>query len=169
MCVKKFKNSRGLANHIAMVHNNGENEDSGNRNPNKYCDRCNKTFGKSKYLKRHYKRVHPTEELELESNINENENMSEILTKNGIDTSKIYKCGLCETSFSNAKGLTRHIDSVHLKKKFRCNICSKEFNSKDNIMAHTKKFHEGRNIFQAIANDEKKEEDPPQQVIRGLY
>ena len=36
-------------------------------------------------------------------------------------------------------------------------------------MAHTKKFHEGRNIFQAIANDEKKEEDPPQQVIRGLY
>ena len=87
----------------------------------------------------------------------------------GIDISKIYKCGLCETSFSDAKGLTRHIDSVHLKKKFRCNICSKEFNRKDNIMAHTKKFHEGRNIFQAIANDEKKEEDPPQQVIRGLY
>ena len=91
------------------------------------------------------------------------------MNENVTNVSKNYKCGLCENSFSTAKSLTRHISSLHEKKKFRCNICSKEFGRKDNIMAHTRKFHEGHHVFHLRANDEEMQEDPPQQVVRGLY
>ncbi|KAI9274416.1 hypothetical protein BDA99DRAFT_533055 [Phascolomyces articulosus] len=48
-------------------------------------------------------------------------------------------CTTCKRSFSRARDLTRHINSVHVKKAFKCAICGSLFTRKDSIHRHQRK------------------------------
>ena len=67
--------------------------------------------------------------------------------RNCVNPNKILLCEFCKASFTSASGLSRHKDSVHLKKmRHTCHVCGKGFtvrepfedhmNMHNNIKAH---------------------------------
>ena len=89
----------------------------------KSCERCEKTFSTSKYLKIHMETVHE-----------------------GV---KKYKCKKCEKSFGQAGHLKTHYDNVHMRlKNYKCNKCGKYFSEARNLRRHNEIIHEGLKKYQ---------------------
>lgn len=61
--------------------------------------------------------------------------------KKEVDSSKAYKCPLCEYSFNRRDHLTRH-SLVHSKlKPYHCTFCSKDFTRNDHLRRHQQRVH----------------------------
>ena len=53
----------------------------------------------------------------------------------------------CSSSFSRRRDLTRHLNTIHYKKKhFYCNVCAKAFSRSDSLKVHTR-THTGLKPF----------------------
>ena len=73
-----------------------------------------------------------------------------------------YECDICETSFSEANAVKKHIHSVHdlkkqihAKKKHICNLCIKEFQSAYKLTVHMECVHEGERKYRCVDCDKK--------------
>lgn len=61
--------------------------------------------------------------------------------KKEVDSTKAYKCNLCEYSFNRRDHLTRH-SLVHTKlKPYHCTYCSKDFTRNDHLRRHQQRVH----------------------------
>merc|ERR1712062_459710 len=66
-----------------------------------------------------------------------------------VDSSMYYKCEYCEKTFSQAKNIKRHIQTVHEgRKDFNCGDCQQSFSTKQVLERHCKAL--GHNIESMI-------------------
>lgn len=73
--------------------------------------------------------------------------------KKEIDSSKAYKCQLCEYSFNRRDHLTRH-SLVHSKlKPYHCTYCSKDFTRNDHLRRHQQRVHGEETAAAAVMTD----------------
>ena len=64
-------------------------------------------------------------------------------TESVHETKKIFKCLICDNTFTQSGSLNRHIKTVHVgKKQFSCEKCDSEFIRKHDLKLHTKTVHE---------------------------
>jgi len=102
-CDKTFKAKSGLKSHI-LYHGM----------KNFKCELCDKAFYTKSALKRHML-VHSKE--------------------------KKYLCEVCNEGFVDRKSLKSHM-IVHSKKKFSCPICEKRYSNAKGVSAHLEKAHQ---------------------------
>ena len=64
-------------------------------------------------------------------------------TESVHETKKIFKCLICDNTFTQSGSLNRHIKTVHVgKKQFACEKCDSEFIRKHDLKLHTDTVHE---------------------------
>ena len=57
-----------------------------------------------------------------------------------LHISKMFKCSVCDTSFTAKSSMLRHTKS-HNQIKFQCVHCKKDFNRRDHLADHVQKKH----------------------------
>ena len=67
--------------------------------------------------------------------------MAEVILKEDItsalDRKRLFKCKVCEKSFSQKGNMSTHMSSVHDEKTaFECKVCEKMFSQKSNMTKH---------------------------------
>ena len=64
--------------------------------------------------------------------------------------SKLFKCEICENSYSLKGNLKKHIEAVHENKKsFKCDICDYSCSQKDHMKTHIESVHEKKKTFKS--------------------
>ena len=158
ICLDMFMIKQSAKQHILSVHQGGEKEvkNHGLLRNNEApvsgiykCERCDKIFSKSYFLKHHiriqecknqgkkevFKKVH--EEIK-----NEEEASS---------TSKQYKCDSCDKSFNNSYIFRLHMKTVHeTQKLFNCDFCDLSYRSRPCLIVHRNKVHKNEIKFKPI-------------------
>ena len=59
----------------------------------------------------------------------------------------MYKCPLCNETFSRKENVKKHTDRVHLKKykdSAPCDQCNFKASNKESVLKHKQKEHEGK-------------------------
>ena len=87
------------------------------------CERCNETFTRRKYLKRHLETCQASADEETP------------LKQKG------HPCIKCDKQFLRSGHLLRHIRGVHEGVKFPCNMCKYEATQLENLKRHKKLHH----------------------------
>ena len=77
------------------------------------CDKCDKVFSKSKYLRQHNRNLH-----QKQHRLNQ------------------FECDKCDRAFNYRKGLSTHISNVHPKYLHTCGTCDKTFKTKGTLKRH---------------------------------
>ena len=52
-----------------------------------------------------------------------------------------HQCDVCNLTFSNERGLNRHIGSVHRQSTFKCDKCPKYYSAEKTLLFHKKTKH----------------------------
>ena len=77
------------------------------------CDKCDKVFSCSKYLRAHNRNLHPKQHR-----LNQ------------------FECDRCDRAFNYRKGLSTHISNVHPKYLHTCGTCGNTFKTKGTLKRH---------------------------------
>ena len=137
-----------LENYLKVNHEPINNRLNDTKSTSMYrCNKCEKSFGKAKYLKAHNKFVH---EGLKKYKCNECEKAfarpSLLKTHKEIvhEGLKKHKCNKCGKLFGQSGDLKKHNDIVHEGlKNFKCNKCGKLFGKAGDLNRHTVEVHEG--------------------------
>ena len=96
---------------------------------------CQELFSSKRSMKEHKNNIH----LKMETNTNEN-----------------TFCTKCKKTFTVARSLQRHIESVHEgKRPFKCDHCELIFSEKGNVKKHVSAVHEKQKPFNCGSCDSK--------------
>ena len=73
----------------------------------------------------------------------------------------VFKCGICQKSFSRQGNLRKHVSSVHEgRRDFKCQTCQKSYSVKKSLLKHMKKHLQKCNEAKAEkANEKQKSTD----------
>ena len=87
--------------------------------------------------------ISPKKEIETPEILNNISNEKEKEVKSGLQETNVkFKCSECNSSFSQAKSMRKHLQSIHLGAKFPCSECEKIYNCIDNLNRHKKSVHQ---------------------------
>ncbi|EDW74375.1 uncharacterized protein Dwil_GK21880 [Drosophila willistoni] len=146
-CNKKFPVHRRLREHMGIVHN-PENS--------VICDKCGKTLGSPKYLKRHNEYMHSDEPGEKPKPVQCEICGTWLRNKRGLKRhvdsvheppSEKHICQICNHRSTNSRSLKRHIYYNHIaEKKFKCGLCEKSFMRPGELREHTS-THTGEVLY----------------------
>lgn len=181
-CDSKFDSRTRLKQHVKEMHNiiqprNRRRNDQ--IEPSFFCDVCNKGYTRKYDMEIHRNKLHPDEPIPGD-NIQKNQREENkcfyrkcsVVEDNG---ETIYKCDICDRSFTEkynllrhrtihtgdksyccqycgksfrvTSGLIRHINDCHLKiKKIQCELCSRKFTTRANRDEHMN-IHTGTRPF----------------------
>jgi len=95
------------------------------------CEQCNKTFQSERILSFHMRVMHKQDE-----NIQESQKVQDLDSKSKNATSRLYKCGICDKSFTTKKFLNRHNFDHKGEIPFMCEHCGASFSSKISLDTH---------------------------------
>ena len=107
LCDKSYTESGNLKKHIKTVHEEIRIYS---------CDNCGKAFGTPEEIKIHVKTVH--------------------------EGKKYHKCDLCVGMYASETDLRNHIKKVHEGVKYSCHICNKTFTEVKGMKKHVRVVHE---------------------------
>ena len=58
-----------------------------------------------------------------------------------------FRCEICNASYSGARGVKRHMDSIHRRTRtYECDICEKELCGYEYLKVHYKVMHKITNV-----------------------
>ena len=126
MCEKKFAEARSLKNHILGDHQGIKNFK---------CDFCGKCFADKMLLNSHHKKQHDED------------------YKKEIQNRQIFKCDLCDYTYSFNYMVQRHKNRVHKQSPWTCQICKKYFGTNSHLGMHMKKVHDNSSEFKCTICD----------------
>ena len=116
ICLKVFRTSRNLKNHVDKKCNTTFVKRTNKVKRFHKCDFCEKIFTRKYNMINHVKYIH--------------ENMVE----------QKYKCDFCDKAFTKPEYIKKHINIVHEEvKKGICNLCGKEYK---HLAIHKRQFHQ---------------------------
>ena len=102
------------------------------------CDKCDKVFSKSKYLRQHNRNLHQKQhrlnQFECDRAFNYRKGLSTHISN--VHPKYLHTCGTCGNTFKTKGTLKRH-KIIHMEEKpFSCEICGKGFTQNSNMKNH---------------------------------
>ena len=139
MCLKKFPMMSHLVKHISKSH---EKHDS------LQCQFCEQVFVHQLCVDFHVKKVHalqmlvPPPPVQLPSGDQPKKKKQPPKVKQEEVDKTLFLCDICNMSFSNKKGYSRHIKRVHERQgRVKCELCGKIVCSETNLKRHILSVH----------------------------
>ena len=128
VCLKHFRNKRGLDSHVQNMHTADKNDN------NFLCKVCSEEFSVKYALKNHIAEVHILPEELISENLKPMKNSHVKL-----------KCTDCNTTFSSKEGARSHYKRLHVARTdgsiFICKLCNEEFKMKYFLKNHLQEIH----------------------------
>ena len=124
MCGKSFTSKSGLRKH--------KRKHCSTNHTVQMCTKCGETFKTKPQLDTHVLKTHGTQNFETVENLL----VSRFPESNYNAGQNHYQCEMCNKSFKNRSGLTRHQVSHGTDKFFFCHLCGKRFKRKSHLQRH---------------------------------
>ena len=153
ICFDTFMIKQSAKQHILSVHQKGAKEvkpsqssvwkeSPASTNKMYKCERCDKPFSQSYFLKHHIR----IQECKNQGNKKEVNKVHEVAIKNeevSSSTSKKYKCDSCDKTFNNSYIFRLHLKTVHetQQKLYNCDFCDLSYRSRPCLIVHRNKVH----------------------------
>ena len=92
-----------------------------------------------------YRSIHRLKTVYLFFDCSQKQALNKHISEIREEGKKLFKCDICDQSFSQKGNLTKHTASVHdSNKSFKCGICDHNFCQKANLKIHVAEIHEGK-------------------------